>query len=86
MVLELDGKTLRFDKARVPNPPKVTFAHDVSRLLREWHSSDLLRVDGHGIPIKHWECLYTKRVGIKEHAWDSIRVQWGNWKVRLLLL
>ncbi|TFK81643.1 hypothetical protein K466DRAFT_604328 [Polyporus arcularius HHB13444] len=80
MIFDLDGETLRFDKTEVPNPPKADFAHDISRLFREWHSSSLLVISGRGIPIKHWERFYKKRSGIKTHAWKSIRALWGNWK------
>ncbi|RDX57530.1 hypothetical protein OH76DRAFT_1395357 [Lentinus brumalis] len=80
LVFELDGKSLVFDKSTVPNPPKISFADDISRLFREWHASDLLVVNGQGIPIKHWERFYKKRNRIKEHAWDVVGGLWGHWK------
>ncbi|KAI0696041.1 hypothetical protein C8T65DRAFT_529848, partial [Cerioporus squamosus] len=75
---------LAFDRTQVPSPPKVSFANDLPRLFREWHDSDLLTVNGRGIPIKHWERFYKKRVGIKQHAWDLVRVKWGNWRFLVL--
>ncbi|KAI0752952.1 hypothetical protein C8Q80DRAFT_1118221 [Daedaleopsis nitida] len=80
LTFDLDGTTLTFDKTTVPNPPKVSFANDVTRLFREWHHSTLLVINGRGIPIKHWERFYKKRAGIKQFAWDRVRVQWGQWK------
>ncbi|KAI1789724.1 hypothetical protein LXA43DRAFT_1096140 [Ganoderma leucocontextum] len=76
-----DGTTLYFDKTwQVPNPPKVTFADDLSQLFKEWYVSDLLLVNGRGIPVKDWDRFYKKRIGIKQHAWELVRVQWGTWK------
>ncbi|KAJ2987813.1 hypothetical protein NUW54_g9313 [Trametes sanguinea] len=81
MIFELDGEEIAFDKTAVPNPPPVSFADDLSQLFREWHSSNLLVVNGRGIPIKHWNSFYGKRAQIKSHVWDVIRARWNKWKV-----
>ncbi|PIL27067.1 hypothetical protein GSI_10206 [Ganoderma sinense ZZ0214-1] len=76
-----DSTMLHFDKTyQVSNPPKVTFSDNLSQLFKEWHVSNLLRVNGRGIPVKDWDRFYKKRTGIKQHAWDLLRVQWGTWK------
>ncbi|OBZ71138.1 hypothetical protein A0H81_08474 [Grifola frondosa] len=80
MVLDIGGQELTFDKTKVPNPPPINFSDNLSQLFAEWHVSDLLKVNGHGIPVKHWECFYKKRMGIKSGAWSILRVKWGNWK------
>ncbi|KAI0721352.1 hypothetical protein C8T65DRAFT_692418 [Cerioporus squamosus] len=85
VIVDLDGDELAFDRTQVPNPPKVSFANDLPRLFREWHTSEILTVNGRGIPVKHWDLFYKKRIGIKQHAWDVVRVQWGNWKACFLV-
>ncbi|KAI0735527.1 hypothetical protein C8Q76DRAFT_792075 [Earliella scabrosa] len=77
---ELNGETFAFDKSQVPNPPGIAFSDDLSRLFREWHHSDLLVVNGRGIPIKHWPWFYKRKTDIKPEVWKVIRMKWGNWK------
>ncbi|KAM5537041.1 hypothetical protein V8D89_009370 [Ganoderma adspersum] len=76
----LEDGVLYFHEAQVPDPPKVTFADDLSQLFKDWYVSDLLIVNGRGIPVRDWDSFYRKRTGIKQHAWDALRVQWGLWK------
>lgn len=78
----LGDTTFPFDKTQVPNPPGVNFSDDLSRLFQEWHKSDLLIVNGHGIPVKHWPWFYQKKMGIRPAVWAIIRMKWLNWKVR----
>ncbi|KAI9057197.1 hypothetical protein FKP32DRAFT_1681931 [Trametes sanguinea] len=80
MFFELDGERFAFDKTTVPNPPQVSFAEDIPRLFREWHQSELLVINGRGIPIKHWAWFYRKRTHIKAQVWDVIRAKWNKWK------
>jgi hypothetical protein len=77
----IDGEDVTFDISSVADPPAISFAEDVPRLLREWYASSYLTVAGHGIPIRHWDKFYMARGGIKHGAWDSFRSTWHNWKV-----
>ncbi|KAJ7810154.1 hypothetical protein B0H14DRAFT_2524424 [Mycena olivaceomarginata] len=82
MVL-LDGEEFSFDSTQVPNPPNIHFSNDIPRLVKEWESSTLLRVNGCGIAIKDWPMFYQRRKQSRSHksgAWDKIRTAWGNWK------
>jgi hypothetical protein len=65
----------------VPSPPTVHLSKDINRLCEEWEESNLLVVNGHGIPVKYWGEFYKKGKGVKTAAWDVLRVEWGNWKV-----
>ncbi|KAG1814829.1 hypothetical protein EV424DRAFT_1541317 [Suillus variegatus] len=47
---------------------------------KEWESSNLLCVGGRGIPVKYWGEFYKRGKGVKNTAWDALRVEWGNWK------
>ncbi|KIJ08190.1 hypothetical protein PAXINDRAFT_18653, partial [Paxillus involutus ATCC 200175] len=70
----------KFVRRLVPDPPNVLFSKDVDRLFREWENSDLLVVNGRGIPIKYWDQFYKKTSGVKEDAWPALKGKWANWK------
>ncbi|EPS94613.1 hypothetical protein FOMPIDRAFT_1054901 [Fomitopsis schrenkii] len=77
----LDDEDFYFDKAHLPDPPSIHYSQDIPALFREWHSSQLLTINGRGIAIKHWEALYKKRKGFTDsNAWKVIGVEWLNWK------
>ncbi|KAG0702936.1 hypothetical protein DFH29DRAFT_998890 [Suillus ampliporus] len=76
----LDGERFEYDKAHVPEPPTIHLSQDIEWLCKEWESSNLLCVGGHGIPVKHWGEFYKRGKGVKNTAWDALRVEWGNWK------
>lgn len=86
VTIELGEMQLTFDPATVPDPPTVTFADDIELLVEEWRCSERLVVAGKGIPICCWDKVYSKRAGVKEHAWSSLRCSWGNWKVSQLFI
>ncbi|KAG1887196.1 hypothetical protein F4604DRAFT_1917008 [Suillus subluteus] len=85
-VTMLDGERFKYDKTKVPEPPTIHFSQDIDWLCDEWESSNLLCIGGHRIPIKHWGEFYKRAKGVKSTAWDALRVEWGNWKVRSLFL
>lgn len=86
ITIELGEMKLTFDPAVVPDPPTVTYADDIDRLVQEWTHSSRLVVAGQGIPVRYWDKLYAKRAGIKVHAWSSLRSTWGNWKVSSIFI
>ncbi|KAG2130468.1 uncharacterized protein EDB93DRAFT_1069545, partial [Suillus bovinus] len=61
--------------------PLIHFSRDIEQLCHEWESSDLLVVNGCGIPIKYWGEFFKKsKIRSENSAWDSIKVELGNWK------
>ncbi|KAM5541491.1 hypothetical protein V8D89_004681 [Ganoderma adspersum] len=56
-------------RTNVPNSPSVSFLHDLLQLFQE---SDLLTVNGHGIPIQHWPWFYKKKMNIKPGVWGFL--------------
>lgn len=85
--LDSEPEPFSFDPSTVPKPPMQHFSQDIPRLFLEWHKSDLLKINGQGIALKHWSSIY-KSPGIKKHgkedvqtAWSEIRMEWLNWKV-----
>lgn len=83
--LKIDGIEITFDSTKVRDPPALSFADDIARLAKEWHTSNYLKISGHGIPIKHWDLVYKNKTGIKSKVWESIKGIWGKWKVRCIL-
>lgn len=82
VTVKLGDEEFSFDRRTVPDPPGALFTKDLSGLFQAWHESNTLTISGRGIPIKYWQEIYAKRKGIKNKAWDAIRVRIGNWKVR----
>ncbi|TFY58918.1 hypothetical protein EVJ58_g6115 [Rhodofomes roseus] len=79
--ISLDDQDIHIDKTHLPDPPAIHFSDDIPALFEQWNTSQLLKIDGHGIPIKHWDKVYKKRNGLVEtDAWKAIKVEWGNWK------
>lgn len=79
--INFDGIEVTFDVTTVQSPPAVSFADDIAKLAREWYSSSILTIAGHGIPIRHWDKVYKKKARIKNGAWASFRSTWNNWGV-----
>ncbi|KAG2138981.1 hypothetical protein DEU56DRAFT_801151 [Suillus clintonianus] len=72
-IAHLGQEQFPYDRTTVPSPPTVHLSKDINRLCEEWEESNLLVVNGRGIPVQ-------KGKGVKTTAWDALRVEWGNWK------
>jgi hypothetical protein len=48
---------------------------DIASLFREWESSNLLQIDGKGIPMEDWDKIYKKRDSLFQAAFKAIRVK-----------
>jgi hypothetical protein len=80
-IAHLGQEQFSYDRTTVPSPPTVHLSKDINQLCEEWEESNLLVVNGRGIPVKYWGEFYKKGKGVKTAAWDALRVEWGNWKV-----
>lgn len=80
-IAHLGQEQFLYDRTTVPSPPTIHLSKDVNQLCEEWEESNLLVVNGRGIPVKYWGEFYKKGKGVKTAAWDALRVEWGNWKV-----
>ncbi|KAF7983639.1 hypothetical protein HWV62_20582 [Athelia sp. TMB] len=74
--IKLGDNDFTFDRSTVPDPPAVYFSDNLARLFEHWYSSDLLKINGLGIPVKHWQVIYRKT-----GAWATLRTAWGNYKL-----
>lgn len=81
----LGDEDFPYDKSKLQGPPLIHFSGDIERLCCEWKESNLLTVNGRGIPVKYWGEFFKKSKGRARSVWDSIKVKWSNWKVRQTL-
>ncbi|KAG2352427.1 hypothetical protein BDR07DRAFT_1498363 [Suillus spraguei] len=81
-LLPLGDEDFLYDKSKLQGPPLIHFSGDIERLCREWKESNLLTVNGRGIPVKYWGEFFKKSKGRAHSVWDSIKVEWGNCKRR----
>ncbi|KAJ3759915.1 hypothetical protein EV360DRAFT_81673 [Lentinula raphanica] len=80
-----NGTVITFSPSTVPDPPLVSFADDIPKLVRMWDDAApdyqvtecLLKVEGHGIPLRLWEHVY-KYGG--DQRWKGTKDKWGKWK------
>jgi len=81
-IAHLGDEDFAYDKSKLRGPPLIHLSKDIERLCHEWESSDILIVNGRGIPVKYWGEFFKKSKTRGENsAWDLMKVEWGNWKV-----
>jgi hypothetical protein len=81
-IARLGDEDFAYDKSKLQVPPLIHLSKDIQQLCQEWESSKLLVVNGRGIPVKFWGEFFKKsKTRMEFSAWDSIKVEWGNWKV-----
>ncbi|KAM5536758.1 hypothetical protein V8D89_009597, partial [Ganoderma adspersum] len=80
VTLQLENGTLTFDQWEIPDPPAQHFSKQIPKLFAEWDTGTLLRVSGQYIPLKHWPDIYRARAGGKPGVWDTLKVEFANWK------
>ena len=68
LVLTIDSQRLTYDARHVPDPPIQHFSKNINLLFDHWTSSRILSIVG--------------RMGLKRKAWEAIKVEWCNWKVK----
>lgn len=81
-----NGTLVRFERQRVPDPPSISFAKDLPRLMRtwvdgfpEWNPSDaVLHIQGEPIALEYWKFVY--RYG-KPGQWTGTKKSWAHWRV-----
>ncbi|KAH9007915.1 hypothetical protein EDB85DRAFT_1884154, partial [Lactarius pseudohatsudake] len=80
-----NGTPLCFSRQSVPDPPSISFAKDLPRLVRMWDDSSpewrpseaVLHIQGEPIALKHWPAVY--RYG-KSRQWAGTKKNWANWR------
>jgi hypothetical protein len=85
-----NGKLLRFSRKSVCDPPAISFAKDIPKLMRMWDDSSeawspseaVLHIQGEPIALKHWPDVY--RYG-KHGQWAGTKKNWAQWRVSFCL-
>jgi hypothetical protein len=88
-VLLGNGHSITFTAQDVPPPPTTTFTDNIPRLNGMWDDTSMywdrdsvLRILGQPIALVYWPIVYTRwRAG----DWDTLKTQFGHWKVCLLI-
>jgi hypothetical protein len=87
-----DWTTIWFSESETPDPPAVSFAHDIPRLngmwddtTSHWGGSSVLVIQGRPIAITYWCNIYSYAKS-KKNQWKGMKAKWFEWKVRLASL
>jgi hypothetical protein len=76
--INVDGITIQYSADSLPEPPTLGYKiHELDKLLRDWDRGDQLVVGGVGIPVCHWQTLYSRT---RPKAWKKIKDQWIKYK------
>lgn len=86
VIVLANGTCVEFFPSQVPDPPLISFADDIPKLVRMWDDADptynsdecLLKIKGQGIPLRLWETAY-KYGG--DQRWRGTKDKWSKWKV-----
>ncbi|KAG2141618.1 hypothetical protein BD769DRAFT_1349586, partial [Suillus cothurnatus] len=80
-----DGTILQVDASEIPDPPAISFAHDIPRLndmwddhTEHWKGLSVIVIRGHPIAVEYWPLLY--RYG-KQQQWQGTKNKWNDWRV-----
>ncbi|KAJ3473930.1 hypothetical protein NLI96_g12744 [Meripilus lineatus] len=79
----LDEIKLTYSKSKVPPPPAIHFSNDIPGLFQHWLESNILVIEGQGIPIRFWNVFYHERGSSNSGGgtWTTaVRNEWGKWK------
>jgi hypothetical protein len=80
-----NGTMIMFSEDDVPNPPLMTFAHDIARLNSIWDDTStfwtpadaVFFVKGQAIALVYLPELYRRWKG---QQWDGLKKQYSEWK------
>jgi hypothetical protein len=71
-IVHLGQEKFLYDRTTVPSPPTIHLSKDINWLCEEWEESNLLVVNGHGIPVKYWGEFYKKGKDVRTAVWDAL--------------
>jgi hypothetical protein len=76
--ITIDGLSIQYNADTLPEPPTLSYKiHELDRLLHDWDRGDRLVVMGVGIPVCHWQKIYSRT---RPKAWKRIKDQWIKYK------
>ncbi|KAG2354914.1 hypothetical protein BDR07DRAFT_1493930 [Suillus spraguei] len=84
-----DGTILQVDSNKIPDPPAISFAHNIACLnsmwdddTEHWKGLSVIVIHSHPITVKYWPVLY--RYG-KDKQWKGMKKKWSDWQVSTTL-
>lgn len=76
--ITIDGFSIQYSTESLPEPPTLGYkVHELERLFHDWYHGDKLVVQGVGIPICHWQKMYSRT---RPLAWKKIKDQWTKYR------
>jgi hypothetical protein len=77
-VITINGMNIRYSADTLPEPPTLSYKmHELERLLHDWDQGNRLVGTGVGIPVCHWQTMYSRT---RPKAWKKIKDQWIKYK------
>jgi hypothetical protein len=77
-VISIDRVNVQYSANTLPEPPTLSYkTHELDRLLHDWDLGSQLVVTGVGIPVCHWQKMYSRT---RPQAWKKIKDQWIKYK------
>jgi hypothetical protein len=85
--LHLADGVIQYLATEIPDPPALSFIHDLARLDRlwddrspQWDNTSPLHIQGRSIALVYWPDIYRYQ-GTRQ--WSGIKQRWFEWKVRV---
>jgi hypothetical protein len=83
--LQIARECIQYAAADIPDPPAISFVHDLASLDRlwddtspQWNNASPLYIRGKSIALIYWPSVYRYR-GTQQ--WSCIKQHWFEWKV-----
>lgn len=80
---------MQVDASEIPDPPAISFAHDIPCLngmwddhTEHWKGLSVIVIRSNPIAAKYWPLLYRYS---KEHQWQGTKNKWNDWWVSAAL-
>lgn len=77
-LITINGVNIQYSGETLPEPPTLSYKmHELDKLLHDWDHGNQLFVTGVGIPVCHWQTMYSRT---RPKAWKKIKDQWIKYK------
>jgi hypothetical protein len=77
-VIFIDGVNVQYGANTLTEPLTLSYKmHELDKLLHDWDQGNRLVVTGVGIPVCHWQKMYSQT---RPQAWKKIKDQWIKYK------
>ena len=77
-IIEIPELQLIATIASIPDPPALSYAHDLPKLVHDWDFALSPQINGIAIPLKYWARVYR---GHRPDIWRLKKEMWSQWRV-----